>query len=202
MIMKTKDNTQFVEKVVEQLRKTAIELEEFQVKAALGKAEAEDKYEEIKKKFNLFIHDSKHKIKAGKEKINDIHTNFDELMVQLALGKAESKETFKEQKKQLLLKLHEIEVKIKTNKTLNRMYAFVLIEIEKFKVQLEVLDQKFDKGKDEVKLGFESAKKEFNEMVEKIKTKYSTKKEETKIEHFQNEIFEAFDHFKKAFSKP
>ena len=34
------------------------------------------------------------------------------------------------------------------------------------------------------------------------KGKYGKKKEETKFEHFQHEISEAFDHFKKAFSKP
>lgn len=199
--MKDNDNTKFVEKVVEQLRKAAVELEEFQLKAALGKAEAEDKYEEIKKNFNLFIHDSKHKIKAGKEKISDLNTKFDELMIQLALGKAESKEAFKEQKKKLLLTLHEIEVKIKTNKALNRMYALMLIKIEMFKVQLEILDQKFDEGKDNAMLSFENAKKKFNQLVENFKNKYSTKKEETQWEHFQNEISEAFVHFKHAFAK-
>ena len=59
--MKNKEDIQFVDKVIGALRKTAIELEESRVQAALGKAEAQDKYEEIKKKFNLFIHDSRYK---------------------------------------------------------------------------------------------------------------------------------------------
>ena len=96
--MENEDSIQFIDKVVETLRKGATEIEELQVKAALGKAEAMDKYEESKKKFNLFIHDSKFKIKAGKERIDDINTKFDELRVQLALGKAETVEAFKEQK--------------------------------------------------------------------------------------------------------
>ena len=62
--MKNTQDIQFVDKVIGALRKSAIELEEFQVKAALGKAEAQDKYEEVKKKFNLFIHDSEFKIKG------------------------------------------------------------------------------------------------------------------------------------------
>ncbi len=201
MIMKTIDNATFVDKVVAQLRRTAIDLEEFQVKASLGKAEATDKYEEIKKKFNLFIHETKNKIELGKEKITDMNTMFDELIVQLALGKAESKEAFKEQKKKLLHKLHDIEVKIKTNETLNSIYAYVLIEIEMFRVQLEILEKNFEKGKDGVKTAFEKSKKEFNEMIEKIKSKYSGKKKETQWEHFQNEISEAFGHFRQAFSK-
>ena len=62
--MKNNEDIQFVEKVVGALRKTATEIEEFRVQAALGKAEAQDKFEEVKKKFNLFVHDSEFKIKG------------------------------------------------------------------------------------------------------------------------------------------
>ncbi|GAA4269958.1 hypothetical protein [Hyunsoonleella aestuarii] len=199
--MKNKD-IHFVDKVIEALRKSATDLEEFQVKAALGKAEAQDKYEEVKKKFNQFIHDSEFKIKGVKEKIEELHTKFDELRVQLALGKAETKEIFKKQKKQLLSIIHDIEVRIKTNDTLNRMYALTLIEIEQFKIQLEILEQKFNKEKPGAKESFEKGKKDFNSFIDKFRGKYAKKKEETKLEHFQNEISEAFSHFKKAFSKP
>ena len=199
--MENKEHTKFVDKVVEALKKSAVEIEEFQVQAALGKAEAQDKYEEAKKKFNLFIHESKSKINAGKEKIDDINAKFDELRVQLALGKAETKEAFNKQKKELLSTLHELEVKIKTNDRLNRMYALVLIEIEKFKMHLEVLEEKFEEGKTEAKASFEKGKQEFNDYIEKMKAKY-TKKEETKWEHFQTEVSQAFNHLKLAFAKP
>ncbi|UKM63870.1 hypothetical protein GSB9_00416 [Flavobacteriaceae bacterium GSB9] len=199
--MKNKD-IHFVDKVIEALKRSATELEEFQVQAALGKAEAQDKYEEVKKKFNQFIHDSEFKVKDVKAKIEELHTKFDELRVQLALGKAETKEVFKKQKKQLLSILHDIEVKIKTNETLNRMYALTLIEIEQFKIQLEILEQKFKKDKSEAKSAFERGKKDFNSFIDKLRGKYAPKKEETQLEHFQNEISEAFGHFKKAFSKP
>ena len=199
--MKNTQDIQFVDKVIGALRKSAVELEEFQVKAALGKADAQVKYEEVKKKFNLFIYDSEFKIKSVKEKIEELNTKFDELRVQLALGKAETKEIFKKQKKQILLIIHDIEVKIKTNETLNRMYALTLIEIEQFKIQLEILEQKYSKDKREAKDTFEKGKKDFNSFIDRFKGKYGKKKEETKLEHFQNEISEAFDHFKKAFSK-
>jgi len=200
--MKTKQDNQFVDKVIGALRKTAVELEEFQVQAALGKAEAQDKYEEVKKKFNQFIHDSEFKIKGVKDQIEELNTKFDELRVQLALGKTETKEIFKKQKKQLLSTIHDIEVKIKSNETLNRMYAFTLIEIEQFKIQLEILEQKFSKDKKESKDGFEKGKQEFMSFIDKFKGKYAKKKEESRLEHFQNEISEAFDHLKSAFSKP
>ncbi|MDY2586961.1 hypothetical protein [Winogradskyella aquimaris] len=199
--MKTLEETRFIDRVVETLRKAAIEIEELQVQAALGKAEAKNKYEEIKKKFNLVLHEAKSKIDSGKEVAQDIDTKFDELRVQLELGKAEGLDAFKEQKKGLLAKLHEIEVNIKTNKRLNDIYAFVLLEIEKFKLKLEILEQKFIKGKEDAKASFEKGKTEFNTFIEKIKAKYG-KKEETKWEHFQDEISEAFTHFKKAFTQP
>ncbi len=199
--MEKKENTQFIDKIVKALRKSANEMEDFKVDADKGIAEAKDKYEEIKKKFNLFLQDSESKIKAGKEQIDDINTKFDELRVQLALGKAETVELFIKQKKQLLLTLHELEVKIKTNETLNRMYAFVLIEIEKFKVQLEVLEQKFDPVKEETKISFVKGKQEFSQFIDRLKVKYSKKKEETKWVHFQSEISEAFTHFKHAFTE-
>lgn len=199
--MENKQDIQFIDKVIGALRKTAVNLEELQVKTALGKAEAQEKYEEVKKEFNLFIHDSEFKIKGIKQNIEELKSKFDVLRVQLALGKAETKEIFKKQKKELLLTLHEIEVKIKSNETLNRMYALTLIEIEKFKIQLEILEQKYNRDKKETKSSFEKAKQEFNSFIENLKVKYGTKKEETKLEHFQNEISQAFVHFKKAFSK-
>ncbi|WP_435412709.1 hypothetical protein [Psychroserpens mesophilus] len=201
--MKTKQDSNFVDKVIGALRKTAVELEEFQVQAALGKAEAQDTYEDVKKKFNIFLHESEFKISGLKDKIEDLNTKFDELRVQLALGKAETKEIFKKQKKELLLTLHDIEVKIKTNEALTRMYALTLIEIEQFKIQLEILEHRFNKDKSKAKDTFEKGKQEFNSFIDKFKGKYGKKKvEETKLEHFQHEITEAFDHFKKAFSKP
>jgi hypothetical protein len=198
--METTEKTQFLDKVVKALRNAAVEVEEFQVKANSGKLEAQETYEEVKKKFNQFIENSEVKFKAGKEKLDDIYIKFEELRVQLALGKAESIEVFKEQKKRLLLTLHEIEVKIKSNERLNRMYAFVLIEIEKFKVQLEVFEKKYDESKKGAKVYFEKGKQEFDQFIEGLKDKYAHKKEETKWEHLQSEVSEAFDHLKNAFS--
>ncbi|MCW5515437.1 hypothetical protein [Muriicola sp. Z0-33] len=196
--MKNTDNTHFMDKVVESLRKAAIEIEEFQVQAALGKAEAHDAYEVAKKHFNQFIHESKSKVREGKEQVNEINAKLDELRVQLALGKAETKEKFIEQKKLLLKSLHELEVKIKSNPKVSKMYAFMQIEIEKFRVKLDVLEEKFEEGKESAKIAFEKRKAEFNEFINGVKTKRE-KKQETKWEHFQTEVSEAFTHLKRAF---
>lgn len=199
--MKTAENTKVVDKAVDFLRKAAVELEEFQVQASLGKAELQDAYEEAKKNFNQFIHDSKFKIKKGQDKYEEIKTLFDELIVQLALGKAETMDAFREQKKNILLKLQEIEVKIKTNETLNKVYNHILLDIEMFKVKLEVFENNLDSSKETFKTNYAKGKQEFLEFVEQFKSKHEEKNDETQWEHFQGEMSEAFRHFKQAFSK-
>jgi len=198
--MESKENKHFMDKVADALRKAATELEEFQVKAALGKKEAEGKYEEMKKKMNSFIQDSKSTIDAGKEKIEEIKPLFEHLRVQLSLGKAETIEIFKEQKKKIEVAIHELEVKIKSNEKVKKAYAYMLIELEKFKAQLQFLLKKFEEGKDVAKESFEKGKKEFDAFVNQLKGKI-VDKDAGKWDHFQEEISEAFGHFKNAFSK-
>jgi hypothetical protein len=71
-----------------------------------------------------------------------------------------------------------------------------------FKVSLEILESEYDERKDGVRESFEKGKKEFDKFIEDFKSKYSNKKEETRFEHFQSEVSEAFDHLKSAFKKP
>ena len=203
--METNDNTHIVDKVVDALRKAATELEELQVQASLGKAEASDKYEEWKKKFDGFMHDAKAKFNQGKDKADHIQEDmkalFEQLRVQLALGKADGAEAFQEQKKKILDKIREIEDKIKSNPTLNRVYAVVLIEMEKFKVLLEWLQQKFNEGKDIAVEQFELGKSELQAFIESVKERF-TEADAGRWENFQAEMSTAFSHMKNAFTKP
>ena len=197
--MENIENNRLIDRVIEALKKSAVEMEKFQVKVALGKAEAKDSFEEIKKNLNLFIHKTKFKIKSSKDKVDDVNAKLDELRVQLNLGKAESIETFHLQKKRLLLTIHELEVKIRSNDKLKKMYAIVLIEIETFKIQLEILEIKWKENMVKSKLSFKKNKEIFYEFIEKLKVKYA-KKKETKWEHFHNEVSQAFNHLKQAFN--
>src|SRR5210317_1585736 len=182
--METNENTRLTDKIIEALRASALEMEKFQVKATLGMAEAKDSFEEIKKKLNLLIHDSKFKIKTGKEKMDEIQAKLENLCVQLNFGKAETIDAFNEQKKQLLSAIHELEVKITTNEHLKKTYALFLIQMEIFKVELEILEKKFNKKGDTSESTFKRSKKSFLEFVDRLKSKYG-KKKETKWEHFQ-----------------
>lgn len=197
--MEKNENKRLTDKIIEALRTSALEMEKFQVKMALGTSEAKDSYEDIKKKLNLFLHDAKHKIKTGKETVEDVHAKLDQLLVKLNLGKAETIDAFNEQKKELLNAIHELEVKIKSNDKLKKAYAFVLVEIETFKIQLTMLERKFNKQFSKTDSSFKKGKEYFLEMIEKLKVKYGLKKE-TKWEQFQNEVSDVFQNFKKAFN--
>ncbi len=201
--MKTIEKGHFFDDLAVKLRKAAVELEEFQGKADKGRAEVMDRYEEAKATFKNVVEEAKTKIEAGQKKYEEVKIKMEELRVQLALGKADTTEAFQAQKKKILEAIHDLETKIKTNESLNKFYAFLMVEIEKFKVQLEILEPKIEKGKEYAKASFEKGKKEFDEFIDKLNIKLGTEeKEDTRWDHFQDEISEAFVHFKNAFSKP
>ena len=196
--MKTNENTKFTERIIDALRKSALELEKFQLKVALGTSEAKDSYEELKKKLALILHDAKYKIKTGKEKVDEVHALLDNLRVQLNLGKVETVEAFNEQKRELLKAIHELEVKLRSNERLQKMYAIALIDLEIFKVQLEIVETKLSEQFVDTEKSLKKSKKKVLNLIEKFKKKYG-KNKETKWEHFQREVSEAFDHLKAAF---
>lgn len=99
----------FGDNLVAAMRKAAVELEELQVQAALGKAEAIDKAEEVKAKFKDLVQDAKNKMYKGEAKFDVLKGKLEHLEVQLALGKAEAKEVIAEQKKKISNTIHEIE---------------------------------------------------------------------------------------------
>lgn len=202
--MEKTENTHFLDSVVDALRKAATELEELQVQANLGKAEASEKYEEWKKEFSSFMHNAKNKARKGTDNIKNVQEEitalFEELRVQLALGKADGFEAFKAQKKKILEKIRAIENKIRNNATLNKIYAVFLVQMEKFKVFLEWLEQKWQEGKASASEKFEEGKVKFNEFVDTVKNKFEEMNND-KWEHFQEEVAQAFTNFKNAFVK-
>lgn len=189
--------------VIDALKKAAAELEELQVQMNLGKAEASDKYEEWKKEFASYVNDAKSKARQGTDKMKDVQEDlealFDQLRVQLALGKAEGYDAFQAQKKKILEKIHEIENKIKNDPTLNKIYALFIIQLEKFKVFLEWLEEKFREGKDTASDKFAEGKEKFQSFVSSMKSKIEEFDNE-RWSHFQDEVIAAFTNLKNAFT--
>lgn len=114
---KGSSSSTFFEKISSGLKKAQIEIEELAVQYSLGKAEAVDKFEAIKKEVNTKSIEWKEKYskleELGKEKSIELKTKLETLQVQLALGKAEAKEIYAEQKKKILNSIRDIEEQLR-----------------------------------------------------------------------------------------
>lgn len=187
------------------LKKSVSEIEDFQVQLALGKAEAHDKFEEAKKKFNSFLHSSKQKLAVTKEKKEKIRGNFDELQVQLALGKAESIELFNEQKKKIFSAISKLEKSFenKTSVFSGDVEEKIKHEIERFRIKMEVLRVQYALGKLEAAEEFEKRKHELAENITKLKARFQERrKAAAKTRQLRHkEIRDAYKHVKKTFVK-
>jgi len=193
------------EKIIEGLRRAATELEKFRLQAALGKAEAVEAYEEAKKKLNHFIHESRAKLDEMKdlamERSTQIKAALEILQVQLALGKAETKEIFEAQKKKIINALTALETLLQKNKTTDEYYSRLKIEIEKFKIKLEILKLRNRLHQLSPEEEIKSSRSEFSKILSDITKRLLKKEEEAELKwgSFRDEISEAFSHFRKAF---
>jgi hypothetical protein len=203
--METLEQTSITEKIISGLKKSVVELEEFRLQAALGKAEAKDAYEAAKKKLNKYIHEAKIKLDSvkelTKEKSTQLKAELELLQVWLTLGKAETKEAFEEQRKNISKMLNDIEARIKKNKTTDLYYAELQMEIEKFRIKLDILKLQYELRKLGVREEFEEKKKDFSKTLSDIKKQLLKKEEkaESTWEHFRDEISDAYSHLRKAF---
>ena len=93
-------------------RNVSSKIEELQVQSSLGKAEAEDKWESIKKEARQGFEHLKNKTllayKDNQAEYDKLKAKLEHLEVQMALGKAETKDLLAEQKKNLMQTLHEL----------------------------------------------------------------------------------------------
>jgi hypothetical protein len=202
--METKEKT-IADKVIEGFKEAVVEMEELRLQVGLGKLEAQDLYEESKKKFNTYVHEAKTKLTTFKDSVSNntttVLTAFETLQVQLALGKAETKEAFEEQIKAINKGITELEAVILNNKTSNEIYTKLLMEIKKFKIKVEILKLRYELKEVDTEEIFEKKKKEFLINLAEIKLKMLGKSndQKNKWEHFQDEINEAYGHLKNAF---
>ena len=111
--------THFGDNIVSFFKQTAIKLEELQIQSALGKAELEDKFEDIKKEsreqYRRLKAEVNSTIQKDTDKWNKLKAKFEHLEVQLALGKAETKDMLEEQKKNLNKAFQEVKDLIKND---------------------------------------------------------------------------------------
>lgn len=200
-ITSTMKTESFTEQLITLLKNAQTELEEFQVQLALGKAEASDKYEEIKGRFRQRLQDGRLKAIALKDKTRKIQNVFEELEVQLALGKAETREAFLDQKKRILKALSDLENILKNENIADDVYAELIHEGEKLKIKLEMLQLHFHLGKADLADLLAEKKAAFNRYLHELKTKLSEEKNTivSASGHVKTELESAYSHLKKAF---
>ncbi len=109
----------FGDNIISFFKQAAVKLEELLVQSALGKAELEDKFEEIKKESREQYQHLKAEVNAtiqkDSAKWDKLKAKFEHLEVQLALGKAETKDMLEEQKKNLSKAFQEVKDYIKND---------------------------------------------------------------------------------------
>lgn len=187
--------------LITRLKKSAIQLEELQVQLALGKAEATDKYEEVKKKFVSYLRGTKKKIVDTEINVeNIIHADIDELQVQLALGKAETRDQFNEQKKRIFRAVNKLDKRLQVMPNAEKADENLRHEMETFRIKLELLDLHYDLGMMDARDELEKRKHDLQSALEKLKAKYESKKAKTgkQLDSRAAELKEAYRHLKKA----
>lgn len=196
-----------IDKIIDGLKKAANELEEFQLQFTLGKAETKDVYEKVKKDFNGYVHEAKLHFNTAKDLVNEksqqLQAAFETLQVQLALGKADTKDIFDEQIKRISMALNELESTIRKNETADEYFTKLELEIEKFKIKLEILKLRYKLNKMDASNEFELKKEEFLKKLSEIKNRFEKREKvaETKWEHLKSDITEAYSAMKKVFVK-
>lgn len=194
-------NTHFIDHVVSGLRVAAEELEEFQLQLGLGKLEAREIYENLKKDYRLSSHALLIKIDQGKQMTTDLRTSYDQFLLQLALGRADTMEQFKEQRAKILLAIHEFKVAISTHTQLGEIYNELVLLLEKLEIKLEMLSNNWQPTADKLKKEFTERKVQIENLLSDLKSKLAEYSNvDVHLDVFNKEMSEAYSHFKKAFA--
>jgi hypothetical protein len=176
------------------------EIEELALQLSLGKAEAKEKFEEIKNEFTEKVNGLKQFLKSSPEKTIPavLKLKLEALELQLKVGKAETKEAFDLQRTALIEATIALENEIQAALEKLEASSYFHHEAEKFMLKLEILRLKFGikrfEIKDAFRTGMERAKKSIHQFVGKAKKMGSRKP----TIDFKEEIAEGYKHLKSA----
>lgn len=202
--MKTEETTEtnILQKVTEKLLAAQQEIDELALQLALGKADARDKFEEIKSEFRLKVGELKNILANPAENYlsPEVKAKIEELELQLALGKADSKDLFEGQKKKIMNALTNLEEDIKKNWRRIKAPDFFVHEVEQFKLKMEILRLRFRLKKfdvrDDYRTRMQTVRREIKKMTTKAKDRINARQE--KYDDFKFEISLAYKHIKNA----
>jgi hypothetical protein len=189
-------------KIAKALVKTQKEIDDLAVQFSLGKAEASDKFEEIKDNAKQRFQDLKNSLilTVGEDRVHVLRKRLDDLDEQFAHGKAETLEFFEEQREKITKALHDMESEVESNAFYIKMRTAFATEIEHLKLKLAVLKKQFESKSVDAGLLFKEkmgdARHEIDALMAKAEDKWDDVKE--KYEDFSHEIKESSKHLKKA----
>ena len=202
--MKTEETTEtnILQKVTDKLLAAQQEIDELALQLALGKADARDKFEDIKREFRSKVSELKNILSNPAENYlsPDVKAKIEELELQLALGKADSKDLFEGQKKKIMNALTNLEEDIQRNWRRIKAPDFFVHEVEQFKLKMEILRLRFRLKKfdvrDDYRNRMQTVRREIKKMTTKAKDRVNARQE--KYDDFKYEISLAYKHIKNA----
>lgn len=154
--IETKIKTPLLEKMAEGLLQAQQEIDELALQLSLGKSEAKEKLEEVKKEFIKGINTLKKSLQSALDQPIPLalKMKFEAVELQLQVGKVQSKESFDSQIKLLIVATIALEEEIRSLLHKMEVKGYFGHEIEKFLLKLEILRLKFGIKKFEIKEGF------------------------------------------------
>lgn len=178
-----------LKKIAERLLAAQQEVDELAVQFALGKAEAKDKFEEVKKELRANVSDLKRTFMTQtlNNVIVSLKAKFEELEVQLALGKADTADVFEAQSKRILQAVKSLEREIKSKLPDHREANVFSQEVEKFKLKIEILRLKFMLKQFEVQDAFRDKMKDARKAIDNFKHAVAAKTDTVTLSHDVNE---------------
>lgn len=196
--METTINLHFIDYVADSMRKTAVELEKFEVTATLGTMEAMNVFEQVKESYSNLVHDIDNRIDYAEDRYNTMKAKVEALRIQLYLGKADTLEKYVEQRNRILHAIHEVRSEIIVNPKFIRGYAVMLDVLERLQVKLEVLNDYMETGSEKTRRSMKDRMETVESIIKDLRKKFTTIKEDH-FDVFQKEMTEAYAHLKNAF---
>ena len=171
--IETKIKTPLLEKMAEGLLLAQQEIDELALQLSLGKSEAKEKLEEVKKEFVRGINTLKKSLQSALDQPIPLalKMKFEAVELQLQVGKVQSKESFDSQIKTLIAATIALEEEIKSLLHKMEVKGYFGHEIEKFLLKLEILRLKFGIKKFEIKEGFRSEMDIVRKSIESFRKK-------------------------------
>ncbi len=170
----------FSEKTVELLKKSRTELEEFRVRLSLGKMDAADEYEEMKKNLREQLHDTRLTLtgfeKENREKIRGLGKKIEQLQLQLAPGKASSRKIFSDRMKNAAQAVHAVREDLRDREMVfHETFTHLAHAVELFMIKLQMLQLKIKLGQYELSEKWEEMKNKLARHVNEFRLRMHEK---------------------------